>query len=242
MKTKAILSLLMGLTLFGCNGKKSYTLQERAEIFVIDLNNTVSAFELSIEKVKTERQGYVVFSCIGTGCSSEYLAVKIDSYDPQENAWSYLKRSNSKSKNYHSLEYIGDGLYEDRVTGALFEKTAATSKDLGKMKAMKEQYELAQTASNISLKFSLSQERSLEIAKLNKYWAVASKKAMTDKEVNSFTKELLGFSLTEAKNTYKDFTEGASSSEMDKLIQKAAYKNSISPEHAEKLMLQIFGL
>ena len=64
---------------------------------------------------------------------------------------------------------------------------------------------------------------------------------MTNAEVDSFSTELLGFSLTQGLSAYKASIEGDNSG-LDALIKQSAAVNGITPEHASGLMTKVFGL
>ena len=64
---------------------------------------------------------------------------------------------------------------------------------------------------------------------------------MTNAELDSFSTELLGFSITKGKEVAAEAMQGNTSG-LDSLIKKAAVANSISPEHVQKLMTKVFGL
>jgi hypothetical protein len=64
---------------------------------------------------------------------------------------------------------------------------------------------------------------------------------MTAAEQDSFSTELLGFSITAGKAAVKDSMNG-NSAKIEDLVESAASKNGITPEHASKLMTKVFGL
>ena len=64
---------------------------------------------------------------------------------------------------------------------------------------------------------------------------------MTAAEVDNFSTELLGFSLTSGINAYSEAAAGDSGS-LDALVEQSASVNGITPEHASQLMTKVFGL
>ena len=64
---------------------------------------------------------------------------------------------------------------------------------------------------------------------------------MTTSEVDAFSTELLGFSLTSGIEAYKASVDG-DKSQVETLVEQAAQVNGITPEHATKLMTKVFGL
>lgn len=142
---------------------------------------------------------------------------------------------------YFYQDYHVPTRYRDRQTGITFEKTTASAKDLAKVVALKEAAEIQKSAEFLSSEFGLSLSRGKELAGLKTHWKKASKKGMTASEVDAFSTELLGFSLTSGIAAYNVSVNG-DDSQVETLINQAAEVNSITPEHASKLMTKVFGL
>ena len=231
----------------------NYLHRELANDFVANLNLDPE-FEVEVIKANTKVQNYVV---IYDPYTDSYDAINLGNYDPQlDNATDYY--FNSIDSNFFDLdvnpgyydEYMSGGTvysdwisqsYRDRTSGLVFEKTSATPKDLAKVAALKEVAVINKKANFLSSEFGLSLNRGKEVARLVNYWKKASKKGMTDNEYNAFSTELLGFSITAGKVALKAALTGDNQA-LDVLVQNAAETNSISPEHASKLMTKVFGL
>jgi len=249
------------------NGAPGYTHNELAEKFVQELNLDQN-FDVTLSKKSTLEDNFIV---IYDPYFDSYDAINIDNYDPAiDNAASYYVNNSARGffdldvipghyetdYDYTITGYDHDGFaiygyeprnywvpqrYRDRHSGFVFEKTAATPKDLAKVAALTQVAVLDKKAKFLSSEFGLSLSRGTEVARLAAHWKKASKKGMTAAEQDNFSTELLGFSITAGKKAAKDAIEGDSSS-LDQLIQDAAATNSITPEHATKLMTKIFGL
>ncbi len=249
------------------DGAPGYTHNELAEKFVQELNLDAE-FDVTLTKKSTLENNFIV---IYDPYTDSYDAINIDGYDPAVgNATDYYFNNSGRAfydldvipghyetdYSYEVVGYDADGYaiygyepydvwvptrYRDRHSGFVFEKTAATPKDLAKIAALKEVAALQKSAQFLSSEFGLSLSRSKEIARLTTHWKKASKKGMTAAEQDSFSTELLGFSITEGKIAAKKAMEGDASS-IDTLIKDAAAKNSITPEHATQLMTKYFGL
>ncbi len=260
-----ILTALVFMTLVSCNGGSSRTgdviptegfenasLQVLAEQFAKEINGSDLKFKYTLVKSDTLREDYAVFECSGK-CSGlgRYRAINLKNYVPGTiydeyrsdgtSARSHLRSTNSKHLNFFDLDYVGDGVYQDYSTGALFEKTQGSSKDLAKLAAIKEDYKVAAQAKNLSSRFGLSKQRGIEIAKLNSHWKKASKKSMTRAEIDGYSTELLGFSMSKGIEAFNEAIEG-NADKLDNLLDKASDKNGITPEHAEKIMVKMFNL
>ncbi len=246
------------------DGAPGYTHVELAEIFVQNLNLDQD-FDVTLVKKSTLEANFIV---IYNPYTDSYDAINIDNYDPAVNSAADYYYDNSARYYYdlelipghyeivYQYTIIGYDVngyaiwgydwvpvwiptrYFDSTSGLLFEKTAATPKDLSKMAALKEVAEISKSAEFLSSEFGLSLDRGKEVARLTAHWKKASKKGMTAAEQDAFSTELLGFSITTAKQAV---TSGDSSS-IDQLVEQAATTNAITPEHATKLMGKIFGL
>ena len=214
-----------------------------AEQFVEKFNEESTGYTLEVVKVSTLQEDYVVFSCQGSSCSGDYMAINIGNYSASMSAEEYFKNSlnDSATRSYLDVYYIGSEKYQDYLTGITFEKNVANSKDLAKMNALAEAYRTDLLAKSYSDRFGLSQKRSLEVAKLHNIWRKTSKKAMTDKELDDFSTELLGFSIGDATQAFKNYNETGDSAQLDELVQKAAGRNLITPEHATKIISTLYS-
>jgi len=250
------------------NGTASLSHNQLASRFVNNLNLDQD-FNVSLVKSSTNQSNYIV---IYDPHTQSYDAINIASYDPNSNnastyyynnsyrAYNNLWLDGGHYESYDTWDYLYTDSYGDEVygyethtrwvpaqyihwgTGITFEKSAATKKDLAKVSALVEEIELDKTAQFLSSdKFGLSLERAKNVARLALNWKKASKKGMTDAEHDNFSTELLGFSITAAKAATKKSIEG-DSVDLKKLIKDAAKANDITPEHANGLMTQIFGL
>lgn len=243
-------------------GGSGLTKTQLANEFVSQLNLEADVTYTLAKSLQTNWGGddpQDVFIVLKNTTTGDFESIRIQGFVPgQESASEYYNRADK----YFDLDYIpghdeyfpgfpGSGeeggyewvnpTYRDRATGLIFEKTAATSKDLAKINALIEAVKLEKSAELISSEFGLSLSRSVEIANLQAHWRKASKKAMTDDEINSFSSELLGFSVATGIKAYQDKLNGNSSG-LDSLIEKSASLNQITPEHAQQLMSKVFGL
>lgn len=257
---KLLLFLLVTFIGVGCNGGNGggapgYSHNELAEKFVKELNLDPD-FDVDLVKSSTLESDFIVVYDPYTGT---YDAIDIYSYDPRNGSASdyyynysanhYFNLSKIKGHYDYYWEYDSEGeLYYAREWiptryhgyGLVFEKTQGTPKDLAKMAALKEQHEINKTAQFLASSegLGLSLTRAKEVARLKANWKKASVKAMTEKELNQFSSELLGFSISEAKRAMESTTQGSSEG-LDQLVKKAAKANSITPEHASKLLTKL---
>ncbi len=249
------------------HGAPGYNHNELAAAFVQNLNLDAS-FDVSLVKKSTLEENFIV---IYDPYTDSYDAINIDNYDPAtSNATDYYNNNAARGffdldvipahyetdYDYDIIGYDSDGYaiwgwepvnvyiptrYRDRYSGLIFEKTGANPKDLAKIAAIQEVAQVEKSAEFLSSEFGLSLSRGKEVARLAAHWKKSSKKGMTDLEQDSFSTELLGFSITAGKKAARAAAQGNSSS-LNQLIESAAQANSITPEHATKLMGKVFGL
>ena len=127
------------------------------------------------------------------------------------------------------------------VNGKLiFEESSMTSKDLEKRAASAEKYLVGQMAKQISTRFSLSKERSLQIAKVSNLWRkFATSRAVSDADAEAYTKALIGVNLKDVEKAFKDSLKG-DLAPLNSLIKEAASANGTTPENVTKIMNQVF--
>lgn len=249
------------------NGAPGLTHNQLAEKFVQELNLD-SEFSVTLTKKSTLEKNFIV---IYDPYTDSYDAINIDNYNPaSSNAADYYYANSARSfmdldllpghyeteLDYVIVGYDYDGYaiygyepvnvwvptrYRDRFSGIVFEKVAGSSKDLAKVVALQEAAVLQKTAEFLSSEFGLSLSRGKEVASLQAHWKKSSQKAMTNTELDAFSTELLGFSISKGVKAYQSSNEGSSTA-IETLVNQAANANGITPEHASKLMTKVFGL
>lgn len=246
---KILMVAVMSLAFISCNsggngtGTATYSHNDLAQRFIYELNLDAS-FDIQIVKSSTKQENYIV---VYDADYDTYDAVNISGFVPgTTNAADFFASTNI----YYDLDYIPgyetttgfqNATYRDRGLDLVFEKTASSSKDLAKLVSLKEAIQINKSAEFLSSEFGLSMSRGKELASLQAHWKKASKKGMTNSEVDSFSTELLGFSLSSGINAYQASLQGENN-QIDSLVNQAAAVNGITPEHAGKLLTKVFGL
>ncbi len=122
------------------------------------------------------------------------------------------------------------------VNGWVFEEGQADKKDLEKIAAKMEGQEVSKAADSLVAKFGLSQERAIEVAKLqNAYNKISSKRSLTQKDQDTLTKQLVGTNYASARAALEDHLNG-DSVKMEELLDKAAEINGTTPEHMTEIL------
>ncbi len=117
-----------------------------------------------------------------------------------------------------------------------FSEVQGTSKDLEKVAAFKETYQMKKMQDLLTYDFGLSEKRSENVAKLVLNWKRISKnRAMSNADADAFSKSLIGVNINEATQAFKKSLEGDKAS-FDGLIEKAAEVNGTSPENMKSLL------
>ena len=122
----------------------------------------------------------------------------------------------------------------------IFEETSLSNKDLEGRAAAAERYLVSSMASQVKTQFSLSAERSTQIAKVANHFRKAStNRAITEADSNTYAKEILGVNFKQLEVAYKGVLKGEKA-ELSSVLDQAAQKNGTSPEHMSSLMLKLF--
>ncbi len=129
--------------------------------------------------------------------------------------------------------------YYDDGSGLFFEKVETQSKDLEKAAAFAERLSISNNAKKLQDQFGLSKSRATELSRLTLKWQKAGGKTLTDADQDAFAKEALGVSITDAKAALQKSYEG-NTKELSEVIKTMASTNSISPEHMEEILFELF--
>ncbi len=238
----AVLSLGLATLVSACGGGGSggvstggvyYTHEQLAKEFV-DRAYGDAGIDATLVKANTLKYDYIV---IYDHDYNSYDAYYIGDYKVGQNVSDYIFAHNSQ--NYYDLDAIGGNQYQDYYTGITFEETSASSKDLQKLAAVKQEIAIQKSAKGLKAEFGLSDTRSREVARLAVQLAGANKKSMTDKDYDAFSKELLGTSIGKFQSAMKAAKEGNTKS-MNSIIDTAAKVNGVGPEHMNQIMNGLF--
>ena len=243
---KSILVLFVLLVLTACgnsyspgSGGEDLSHSSLGGLFV-SLLNTSGQYEVEMAKRRTLQYDFIV---IYDHNLNEYLAIDIGDFEKGMNAVSYL--NNPENTVYRDLEFTpGHFAYDPFLHNErwfpdtfyhpeedlLFEKSQISSKDLEKFAALAEEKVVSIRADSLARRFGLSVDRSKEVVRLSMVWQRRGGKDLSDFEIDLFSTEILGFSITEAKLANAKYLEGDSSA-LEGLIRKAAIANESSPDN-----------
>ena len=216
--------------------------------------NSSGQYSVTLTKTFTDHKDYIV---IYDASTKEYNAVNIATYTKDMDPATFLatvggihydldiipghyEAEADTEYNYDCSCWIDtydsywvDTKYRDREADMYFEVQAASGKDLEKFAALAQEAVVENRAQDMSSRLGLSLERSQEVVRLTMAWQRSGGKNLSVDEQDSFSKELLGFSITDAK---KAMTSSSTEASMDQLIDKAAQTNGTSPENVRRIM------
>jgi hypothetical protein len=238
----AVLSLGLATLVSACGGGGGGTVSTGGSYYTHDQLATEfvsraygdAGINATLVKADTLQYNYIV---IYDKDYKSYDAYYIGDYKVGQNVSDYIYAHNSQ--NYYDLDSIGANQFKDYYTGITFEETSASSKDLQKIAAVKQEISIQKSAKNLKAEFGLSDERSREVARLAVQLAGANKKSMTDKDYDAFSKELIGTSIGKFQSAMKAAKEGNTAS-MNSIIDTAAKVNGVGPEHMNKILNGLF--
>lgn len=242
-KLGKVISLVAVMALTACGGGGGgtstggtyFTHEELAREFVYRMN-VDEGYDLELVKDNTLQYDYIV---VYDWDLDSYDAYYIGAYNPGENLWNYL--DDYAYDFYYDLIPIGFNEYEDYDTGIIFEKTAPTPKDRLTMAALEETVMVKKAAKTLNAKFGMSQERSKEVAELAVIWHKAPKDRMTDADHDDFATNVLGHSITDYKAAVEKQMAG-DASDLNAMIADTAKLNGLSPEKANQIVNNVFGV
>jgi hypothetical protein len=144
---------------------------------------------------------------------------------------------------YEWVDYSYTEYYDELVTyhyyegnGLVFDETDGKTKDLEKIGALAESGKINALGSAIASDYGLSESRSIELAKLaTNYAKVSQNRAMTEKDLKSFSTEVLGTDLSTFQKAIENDKQG-NENNLEDLIEKAAELNGTTPEHFSKII------
>ncbi len=234
-------SLLAVLSLVACGGGGSggtstggsyLTHAQLASDFVYRLN-VDAGYDVELVKTNTLQYNYIVVYDYDYGT---YDAYDLTGYTPGTNIVNFLNANDSYF--YYDLVAYTDGTYEDYWTGTVFEKTTVTPTDRLKMAALEDGLKIKKAAEVLNSQYGLSQERSLEVAKLANNLGKVSPENRTAALVDQYTTAVTGHSYTEFQKAIDKKMSGDSSA-LNSLIEQTAQFNGVLPEQMNQIVNQM---
>lgn len=245
MEFRIILSAALMSTLFGlsaCGGGGSgggsasfdeeahYAKAKLADEFVRRAYGDAD-LDLRVVNAYSLKDGFVVVS---NRKSKDIEAYYLGDYKFGQDVGAYLASSNVPV--YRGLVQTRNS-FRDPVSGIVFKETSASTKDLGKLAALKQSAKIKYAADKIQAEFGLSESRSFAVAKLAVY---SNSKTMSDKQIEGLSTFLTGASVKETARALRSAREG-DSSVYHQLVEKAAVINGVGPEHMNQILESLFN-
>lgn len=114
------------------------------------------------------------------------------------------------------------------------------SVDLEKLAALKEQFYLGAIKNQLSAKFGLSTASATKIANIvHQFNKAAGSRELTTEDASAFSQNLVGFDMNSIENAVRKSAKGESS-DLTKLVEKAAGNLDMSPESFNNMITTIF--
>lgn len=208
-----------------------YTHAELAKEFVRRVNVDVWGYDLTLVKTNTNQTDYIVVYDHDYGT---YDAYYIGAYNVGENLNNYI--SAYEYSFYYDLMPEAGNYYRDWYSGILFEKVQPSSKNLSKMKALREDLAINKTAESLRAEYGLSQDKALDAARFSYKLKNSPAGTYSAKDYDAFAKELTGSTITEFQS---DIKAGNMESLQDR-IEKAGEVSGMGSEGVGKLIKDMF--
>ena len=240
--------------MIGCSKSKSLN-QTKAESFVELLNQNNPEITYEVTKADTRKEGWVVFKQT-LDDKTGYIAYNLNNFEVGFTYDQYMDTVIADAltpyaafldPSYSEVDlYIGVQAltvfgaipiaYPDPDLTYVFEEVMSGKKDLEKLGSEFEAMENTDIQDHLSANFGMSDDRAHKIAKIvGSYKRIQNKRALTEREMNTFSKQVFGFNYNKGMDAVSKHIQG-DSSEMDTLIDQAAEKNEMSPEAIKELV------
>lgn len=234
-----------------------------AQAFIAEA--TAEGLNYTLVKQDTDQTGYIVVK-MGDGTFSAFdvdywtQGTSVSSYIADykfltpigPNEYSYhvsdgYEGTSWQSSGYWTTDYLGnqswvdtsgyvDSGWVDTSYDITFEVAQPTSKDLQKIAAFKQSYEVNASAQKVQQKFGLSLERATQVAKLA--IQVKNTPKMSSDDYDSLSQQLLGVPVAKLDKTIIKVANGdaTASQDVNDIIDQAAKTNGVGPEQARSLL------
>jgi len=229
---------------------------------------TAEGLGYTLVKADTQTQGYIVVSTstgvleafdIDNWVASEKVSAFVADYvgltPAGNNTYTYYV-----SQGYEDIEYVSSGYWSYDAYGNAtwidtsgyvdygwvdtsytmsFSVAQPASKDLQKVAAFKQAYDVNASALKVQTKFGLSLERSTEVAKLA--IQVKNTPKMSNDDYDSLSQQLLGVPVAKLDSAINATANNASDaqSQVNDILSSAATTNGVGPEQARQLLNSI---
>jgi hypothetical protein len=208
------------------------THEQVANEFIRRVNSELGdLYMLDLVKANTLQYDYIV---VYDHDYSAYDAYYIGDWAPGMDLLDYLW--GFEDMFYYDLIPVGGNTYQDPITGILFEKQAATGKNLGKLKAAKEAISVKKQSEKLVAKYGLSTEKATEAARFAYKLKTSAAGTYKVSDYDAFAKEFVGSSISEFQADWKD----GNAVSLAGRIQKASDMTGMGMEGMNKLIGEMF--
>jgi len=210
-----------------------YTHEDLANEFVNRINYDYGSIQLELVKVNTEQYDYIVVYDTYYGT---YDAYWLGGYNVGEDVYSYMQYNDYLF--YYDLIPEWGNVYRDPYSGIRFEMTKVepTSKDLAKMKAVKEAVLVNKAANQLKAQYGLSAEKSLQAARFAYKLQTAPAGTYKTADYDKFTKELTGSSISEFQKDVRDNNVIS----LAERVQRASEETGMGAEGVNRFIKDVF--
>lgn len=218
--------------------------QQTGYIVVKESDGTFAAFDVdkwtpgtSVAKFTAD---YTQMTPIGNNQYNAYVSQGYEDYEWVSSGY-YTTDSDGNQTWVDTSGEVDEG-WVDTSYNLTFEVAQPTSKDLQKIAAFKQSYEVNASAKKVQQKFGLSLERATQVAKLA--IQVKNTPKMSSDDYDSLSQQLLGVPVAKLDTAMKKVANGeatTSSSDVNDIIDQAAKTNGVGPEQARQLLNTLTG-
>jgi len=242
MLKKALLNLSILILLFSCGESQNLETispnKDKANLFINALNDELLSSDFSYIDDYTEKGGAWIL--IIENNSGRIYPVDLDSWNENSDIQSWLAsnvvtNSNMERRN-RNIRYSNSA--EDFINqNYIFEEINHNGKNLEAIAAKIKIKTIQKLTHKLSFEYEIPLERAQHIAELSiSLMNIKTRRRLRDEEINIYTKELTGFTYSEAKKALEDSFNG-NDLKINNILDSAARINDTSPE----AVLEIFN-
>lgn len=239
---KTLLNLSILILLFSCGESQNLETispnKDKANLFINALNDELLSSDFSYIDDYTEKGGAWIL--IIENNSGRIYPVDLDSWNENSDIQSWLAsnvvtNSNMERRN-RNIRYSNSA--EDFINqNYIFEEINHNGKNLEAIAAKIKIKTIQKLTHKLSFEYEIPLERAQHIAELSiSLMNIKTRRRLRDEEINIYTKELTGFTYSEAKKALEDSFNG-NDLKINNILDSAARINDTSPE----AVLEIFN-
>jgi hypothetical protein len=192
---------------------------------IVDTGTFVTGLgaDYSVAKASSQQRGY---SVVRNNLTGKYFAIDLRAWNSTMNAWDYYDQQTQNGHAYFNLRSQGNGDFLDTKSQLLFESSDSIAKDGQAQAGFVDQLNIASAQRKLIDK-GVSSQSAKKLAAVSV--SMSKKSKLSSDDVNAILEVAAGTSLSE-------LAAARSSSDQEKIVNKAAKMHGMSPESVKEFL------